>query len=105
MAKIPGIAYILIGLFVGLVSYFSNNKSLKFFIYIGFFLGLIGIIKLFITGISKKKEKPKAASPYHKISHKEQSTFTKYCHRCGNLVRNLDNFCSRCGHALFHRRR
>jgi len=104
MAKISGISYILIGLFVGLISYFSNNKSLKFFIYIGFFLGLVGIIKLFIASISKKKEKPKEAH-YHKISHKEQSSFTKYCQRCGNLVRNFDNFCSRCGHALMHGKR
>lgn len=104
MAKLSGFTYLIIGLFVGLVSYFSKNPSLKFFIYIGFVFGVIGIIKIFITGISKKNEKPKAIH-YHKISHKEQSMFTKYCQRCGNLVRNFDNFCSRCGHALMHRRR
>jgi len=104
MAKIHGAVYLAIGIFVSLVSYFSTNKSLRFFIYIGFLFGIIGIIKLLFTGLSKKK-KERPLKQQQKVSHKEQSAFTKYCQRCGNLVRSFDTFCSRCGQALLHRRR
>ncbi len=108
MAKIHGAVYLIIGIFISLVSYFSTNKSLRFFIYIGFLFGIIGIIKLLFTSLKKKKkEKPVQHTHYKhpKVSQKEQSLFTKYCQRCGNLVRTFDNFCSRCGQALLHRRR
>ncbi len=100
MAKIHGFVYLIVGIFVALISYFSDNQSLKLFLYVGFLLGIIGIIKLFITGLKKKKEKPVK----QQTTTPKQAAFTKYCHRCSNLVRNFDNFCSKCGTAL-HRRR
>lgn len=112
MAKIHGAVYLGIGIFVSLVSYFSPNDSLKFFLYIGFLFGIIGIFKLFVSGLSKKKEKPSKQKrdhfnpkQYQKISKQEQRLFTKQCARCGNLVRHFDNFCARCGQALLHRRK
>ena len=101
MAKIHGFVYLIVGIFVALISYFSDNPSLKLFLYIGFLLGIIGIIKLFITSLQRKKEKPVK----HQTTTHKQSAFAKYCQRCGNIVRNFDNFCSKCGQALLHRKR
>lgn len=102
MAKIHGFVYLIVGIFIALVSYFSDNPSLKLFLYIGFLIGIIGIIKLFITALQRKKEKPTVKQ--HPTTTPKQAAFTKYCQRCGNLVRNFDNFCSKCGTAL-HRKR
>ena len=113
MAKISGFVYLIIGIFVSLVSYFSKNPSLRFFIYIGFLFGIIGIIKILITGAKKKKKKEKPVRQ-RKVTHQHpiqrpqpiqhHKQFTSYCQYCGNIVRISDNFCNRCGHAL-HRRR
>jgi len=111
MAKISGTAYLIIGICVALISYFSKNPSLRLFIYIGSIFGLIGIIKILFTGISRKKEKPvrqRKVTHQHPIqrpqSIQHHKQFTSYCKYCGNIVRISDNFCNRCGHAL-HRRR
>lgn len=122
MAKIPGIAYLIIGIFVAVVSYFSKSNSLRFFLYVGFVFGIIGIIKIFIGGASKKKEKPTIRqhqryqqhqrTPYqqqtrpihrHPIQNK-QGRLTRYCPNCKNIVRVSDNFCNRCSQALRTRR-
>ncbi len=102
MAKIHGFVYLIIGIFVSLVSYFSKNEALKLFIYIGFLFGFIGIVKLFISSLSKKKEKPIKQHPktFHKQPIPKQNSYTKYCPHCRNIIRVSDNFCSRCGQAL-----
>ena len=67
MTRIPGIAYLIIGILTTGISYFINNKtqtnSLTLFMFIGGIFIIIGLIKLAI------REKPKTV--HHKAAHQQ----------------------------------
>ena len=109
MAKIHGLAYILIGLFISIFSYKVNYEKLVFFYYLGYIFIFVGILKLIFSLMKRKSSKTKEL--HHKEEHKHQSATMhkeninsmhrqqqyKYCNNCRNVVRITDKFCSRCG--------
>jgi len=114
MAKIHGLAYLLIGIMIAAFSYYIDrniNKGFSFFIYIGLLMVIIGIIKLAAQWARNKKEAKPAYhhapqhhlrhATYHQTQHHQtghaQRQHVIYCQRCGAALRLSDNFCYNCG--------
>ena len=95
MAKIHGIVYIIVGLFVSILSWKFNKDKLIIFVYTGLLFILIGIAKLIFSFISRRKGKSDAAN--QKIQPKAQ---LKYCPQCGSAAKLHDKFCAKCGARL-----
>ena len=97
MAKneIPGAIFLILGLFVGIASYFMFKGDLKksiIFMIVAILFVIFGIFKMFF-----KQEKMEKVTL-------QQKPFGRYCTKCGNQLREFDRFCYRCGHQLFHKR-
>lgn len=90
MAKVHWSIFILVGLFVSIISWRINYEDLYLFFYAGLAFVLIGIVKL-ILGLNAKKGKKEK----NMIKHHAQGA--KYCHNCGYESRLNDRFCSKCG--------
>ncbi|MBI4452902.1 zinc ribbon domain-containing protein [Candidatus Woesearchaeota archaeon] len=105
MAKIHGIAYILIGLLVVIASWKINYSNLILFFYIGWIFVLVGMVKLML-GFGKKKDKPQQNAQSRNLSHltsqgrQHQAHHYKKCPRCHNVMRVHDRFCGRCGYRV-----
>ncbi|MDP3765033.1 MAG: hypothetical protein Q8R04_00820 [Nanoarchaeota archaeon] len=101
MAKIHGLVYIVVGLFVSIFSWKVNYEKFIFFFYVGLIFVFIGILKL-VFGLIKRKMDRKE-EPLERVHHKvsiqphHQAHHYKRCHKCGNAVKLHDGFCSRCG--------
>ncbi|MBI2559251.1 zinc ribbon domain-containing protein [Candidatus Woesearchaeota archaeon] len=91
MARIHGLVYAALGLFVSVFSWKLNYEKLVFFFYIGLVFIAIGTAKI-ILGLAKKR-----TSKLEKSRHKENQKRSKYCPKCGNGLKADDIFCSRCG--------
>lgn len=91
MAKIHGLVYVVVGLFVSVFSWKLNYEKLVFFFYIGLVFIVIGITKM-ILGLAKKRT-DKTEKGHYKDNQKQR----KYCPKCGNGLNAGDIFCSRCG--------
>lgn len=104
MAKIHGLAYILVGLFVSILSYRMNYEKLIFFFYTGMFFIIVGISKL-VFGFIKRSTGRKSLQQ-EKFQHqaanqsKYQEHHYKRCHKCGSAVAFNSRFCSKCGAAV-----
>ena len=101
MAKIHGIVFFMIGLFVAVASYKINYGKLYVFFYAGLFFIVYGVAKIIIGFINKDEKKQ---SPLNKLNRNQLNQFKqptkqqyKRCPTCGNVARGYDNFCSRCG--------
>ncbi|MBI4150492.1 hypothetical protein HY492_00010 [Candidatus Woesearchaeota archaeon] len=96
MAKIPAFAYLLVGALVAYVS-LRIGETFTFFFYVGLvFLG-IGLAKLLIGFLLRKKEtktEKKLEQPAKPANH------IRYCPRCRSACRMFDYFCWRCGTRL-----
>lgn len=105
MAKIHGIVYFIIGLFVAIASYKINYNNLYPFLYVGLLFVVYGVAKI-IIGFINKEDKKEAIPPN---SHKNQLNQFKQipkqqykrCQTCGNAARSSDNFCARCGNRMY----
>ena len=93
MAKIHWFVYIVVGLFISILSYRLNYEKLVFFFYVGLIFVFVGIVKLIFNLIKKKMSKKETM--HHKAHH--QTQHIKYCHRCGTALRAHNNFCTKCG--------
>lgn len=104
MAKIHWLVYVIVGLFVSIMSWRLNYEKLLFFFYAGWFFIFIGVVKL-IFGLIKRKIDRKE-EPSKKVQHQapiqpqHQAHHYKRCHKCGNAVRLHDRFCARCGYRV-----
>lgn len=99
MAKIHGVAYLIIGILIFFFSYYIK-KGFALFIYVGLLMIIMGIIKLAAKSIKSKKTK-KQLHPHYK-----QHQQAVYCSRCGATLRASDNFCYNCGNRrIYHHRR
>ncbi len=102
MVNINGAIYIVLGLFLAIFSLILNikNKNSKLILFLWMGIGMIlwGIIKI----VSQRKERQKQA-PVH-ANNTVQQQFVKYCSRCGAALRNIEQFCNKCGSKAFHRR-
>ncbi len=94
MAKIHWTIYIVIGLFVSILSWRLNYEKLIFFFYAGWVFVFVGVIKL-IFGLIKRKMIKTKTTQHHKIH--QQTRNIKYCHNCGTPLRLHHKFCTRCG--------
>jgi len=105
MAKIHGLAYIVIGVVISASSYAINYTRLVFFFYIGQFFILGGLLKLAFNFVKKKADAPKAAHAENWQGAPSQHGFHRQVHRqqyrrrpkCSSVMRANDRFCSRCG--------
>ena len=91
MAKIHGLVYVLVGLFVSIFSWKVNYEKFIFFFYFGWVFVFIGIVKPifgFVNRKINKKEKPKERGPDKTaIQPQQQAHHYKRCHKCGNIVK------------------
>ncbi len=96
MPKIHWIIYVVIGLFVSILSWRLNYEKLIFFFYIGLIFILVGIVKLLISLINRKTSKKGIV---HKVQHQTPKHHIRFkrCSRCSNIVRIGDSFCNKCG--------
>ena len=105
MAKVHGIIYLIIGLFVTVASYKINYDKLYLFFYIGLLFIIYGVAKIIIGFINKEERKKVAPSNIHKnqLNQFKQPIKQQYkrCQNCGNVARGYDNFCSRCGNRMY----
>ena len=115
MAKIHGLAYLMIGIMISVLSYYIDNnikKGFSLFIYVGLLMMIIGVIRLAAIWVKNKKEKEaKQPMRQHARIHAPQNaprhTYNQlaYCSRCGADLNPSDNFCYNCGNRLIHHRR
>ncbi len=104
MAKIHWLVYIAVGLFVSVLSYKINYNNLYLFFYVGWIFVLIGIIKMLfgfgknkdVKNLQQKMQHKNLTQPQHSMQHHQKHHY-KRCHRCGNVMRLNDRFCSKCG--------
>jgi uncharacterized paraquat-inducible protein A len=99
MAPLNPILITVIGLVVTLTSLFIPH--LEFFIYVGVAIFIYGVIRLYILGIRREKERKQRIQHYH--SPPSMPSQTHRCPKCNTLARPHDNFCSRCGQMLRRR--
>ena len=101
MAKVHGIIFLVIGLFVSIASYKINYDKLYVFFYIGLLFIIYGVAKIIIGFINKdeKKQAPLNRLSQNQLNQLRQPVKQQYkrCQTCGNVARGHDNFCSRCG--------
>jgi len=93
MAKIPWIAWIIVGLGMFLIS-LRVGEELDMFLYIAMFFLFIGFFKMvawFILGGKTKK----ALLASEEIRHQQYS-----CPRCKNVIASNYGFCPHCGTRL-----
>ena len=106
MAKIHGIAYIIIGGGVAFAARMVNFESLKLFFYVGCILMIVGLFKLVFRGMQSNEDKKTEAKqqkhpnlrPVNRVqrqSHAGQNY--KRCPRCYNVMNAGSNFCPVCG--------
>ncbi|MBU0667032.1 MAG: zinc-ribbon domain-containing protein [Nanoarchaeota archaeon] len=119
MAKIPGVAYIIVGIIISVYSKLMVSKTgkdpfLDIFFYIGAFFVFVGVVKIIFA--RSKKEKPinkfdsLQSMPLKKQTTPKQTTPIKptqqtsqnvlFCPRCGAKHYSTSNFCHLCGSRL-----
>lgn len=99
MAKIHWAVYVIVGLFVSILSWKLDYQRFVVFFYAGLVFVFVGIAKLIFDLIKNRADKTQSV---HKARHRALSQLhharhLKYCPKCGNVARVHDRFCSRCG--------
>jgi len=97
MVKIHWSFYIIIGIGVLFASYKIDTQKFKLFIWLGYLFLIVGIAKLGIWFISKRKESPTERKEFRGNVYPQQQKTAGYCPRCGNGLRGYENFCPGCG--------
>ena len=95
MPRLHWSVYIIIGLFVSVVSKLIDYQKLIFFFYIGIIFIFVGIVKLVFGSKKKYENKFKIQKNIPQARHNLQRF--KRCMKCGNVIRMHDRFCPRCG--------
>ena len=116
--KIPWWTYLIIGVAMSIISFFSDRDSLRLFIYIGYLFGVVGVIKLVLKLFSEKQKKhtvhhQQHSQHGHQAAHPAQHAYyhphvqrprrqvqQHVCPRCRSPIQTTDNFCSGCGQQL-----
>ena len=101
MVKIHGIIYILIGIFISIVSYLIDAQDLYIFYYGGMFFIAFGVAKIVLRFIAGGKEGQKDAKINQQKMQAHPVQSYKKCRRCGNVARLTDRFCPRCGTKMY----
>jgi len=97
--RIHGLIYILLGAFIAGTSLylFNGNQQLMFYIVAGALVSF-GVVKLIIDRVREPKyeEMPKQTAR-QQTSQGASYGHYRYCHNCGTLIANTQNFCHKCG--------
>mgnify|MGYP001594133448 CR=1 FL=1 len=103
MAKVHWTVYILIGLFISIMSWKLNYEKFIFFFYAGWVFVLVGTVKLIFSWIKNRtsKELVRTKQPqttqYKTLHRQTPQSNIKFCHNCGAALRLQHRFCIRCG--------
>lgn len=101
MVKIHWSVYIIISIVVLVSSYKlnsqTNSRDFTLFIWIGYLFLVIGIAKLGIWFINRRKESPVERKNVAGIYKRAKQRRIRYCPRCKNALQGYENFCSGCG--------
>ncbi len=97
MAKIPALVYLLVGALVSYVS-LRIGANFTFFFYVGLVFIGVGLAKLLIGFVLRKKETKNEKKVEQKSE--KQTPHIRYCPRCRSACRMFDYFCWRCGTRL-----
>ena len=106
MVKIHWSVYLILGAGVLFASYKIDAQKFELFIWGGYLFLVIGIAKLGIWFINRKKESPaerRAVQQMQRPAYRNQQwqqaqqRMMRYCPRCGNGLRGYENFCPACG--------
>ena len=106
MAKIHGVVYLLMGLFVAIASLMIDYNGMILFFYVGLAFALFGAVKI-VSGFAKKNDTDSrqhnfnAPKTQHTGQHHPAAHHYKRCHKCQNVMRLHDRFCSRCGTKMY----
>lgn len=115
MVKIHGIFYIILSVGILFFSYNLDPKKFSIFIWMGYLFFAVGVAKLVIGFINKKKESRfdrKEVNIFQQQRHMGSTHQRKaavnsyrqqevrYCFGCGSRLRGHENFCSMCGQKL-----
>ena len=110
MAKIPGIAFLALGLVLFFIS--RTMGKLAVFVYVGYIFIAWGSAKVIINYILKKDKSEKgirkdkrlpdqqlAEDAGRQITNKKHDLhgYIGYCQGCGTPMRKINFFCHRCG--------
>lgn len=99
MVKIHGIVYIILGAAVLFTSNKIDPKKFQLFIWVGYLFLVIGIAKLGIGFIKRKKESPAEQKEFRNY-YPQQQRAARYCQRCRFQLQGYENFCPGCGQRL-----
>lgn len=98
MVKIHGIFYLILGAGVLIVSYNIDPQKFKLFIWLGYVFLIVGVAKLGIWFINRKKESSFERKEIRRDFYQpQQQRVMRYCPGCGNGLRGNENFCPGCG--------
>ena len=108
MVKIHGIVYLIIGAAVLFTSNKIDSQKFQLFIWVGYLFLVIGIAKLGIGFIKRKKESPAERKDLGNIYQQQtgqtaqfqQQRAARHCPRCRFQLQGYENFCPGCGQRL-----
>jgi hypothetical protein len=96
--KIHGSVYLVIGLSMAVISKIVNPERLIFFMYVGVFMALFGMVRLWLENRKKKQPKQNGShwvTRHHKATPQQQ-TIRYYCRYCGYPLNPQYRYCLRC---------
>ena len=99
MVKIHWTFYLILGAALLYVSNKLDPQKFKIFIWLGYLFLTIGVAKLGIWFIKRKKESPKEDKELRNYTPQQQRA-ARYCQRCRNPLQGYETFCPYCGQRL-----
>ena len=99
MVKIHWSFYLILGAAVLFTSNKVDPQKFKIFIWVAYLFLVIGVAKLAIWFISKKKESPAERKEFGNYAPQQQRA-ARFCQGCGTQLQGYENFCSGCGQRL-----
>ena len=104
MVKIHWSIYLILGIGVLWASYRIDSQKFKLFIWLGYLFLIVGIAKLGIWFVNRKKESPVERKNVRRDMYQRevqqrrapQQKTIRYCSGCGNGLRGYENFCPMC---------
>ena len=93
--KIHWIFYLIIGGTILFASYKIDSKKFVIFILLGYFFLIVGVAKLGIGIINRKKESPVEKQMMQQTYAPQRRAV--FCPKCRLNLYGYENFCPRCG--------
>ena len=100
MVKLNWSVYLILGAITLFASYRLDSKKFTVFIWLGYLFLVVGVAKLGIEFINRKKESPAERKQVMREMYRpiaQQRRAAVYCPRCTFNLNGYENFCPRCG--------